>query len=125
MDIYELGFNLLKKEHMQLTLEQHGCEVHKSTYTQIFSINIQLALPICGRDTKKVEQPCKDNIDIAMKNQCSSVKCVLQKTEGLIYPCLKQEEPERDGLTVWADGVQLTDERKENDLVSFLLPSST
>ena len=36
MDISELGFNLLQKEYIQLTLEQYGFELYKSTYTWIF-----------------------------------------------------------------------------------------
>ena len=40
------------------------------------------------------------------------VKCLLQKTEGFFYPYLKQKEQGRDGITAWADGIWLTDERQ-------------
>lgn len=60
-----------------------------------------------------------------MKNQCSSVRCALWKTEGFVYLYLKQEEQGRDGLSTWAEGGQLTDEKRENDsvLVGFHLVS--
>lgn len=40
------------------------------------------------------------------------VKRLLQKTEGFIYPYLKQKEQGRDGIMAWADGLWLTDERQ-------------
>lgn len=54
---------------------------------------------------QRVEQTCKDNIGENMKNQCGLVKCLLQKTEGFIYPYLKQKEQGRHGLTPWPDGI--------------------
>lgn len=61
---------------------------------------------------QRVEQTCKDNIDEIMKNQCNLVKCLLQKTEGFIYPYLRGKEQGRHGLTAWAVGIWLTGERK-------------
>lgn len=54
-----------------------------------------------------------------MKNQCSSMRCALQKTEGFVYLYLKHEEQGRDGLSAWAECGQLSDEKRENDLVLF------
>lgn len=36
-----------------------------------------------------------------------------------------KEELGGDGLTAWADGIQLADERRDDDSMSILLPLST
>lgn len=93
MAISELEFNLLQKEYVQLTLEQLTLEQYRFESPLIcesFSINKQLALCVCGMDTKEWNKLSRIILTKLWSISAAQWMCTLQKMRSFIYPYLKK-----------------------------------